>query len=225
MTYAEREKQIEELRAKHGAVDVIELRPDEETPADKRQPEDVAPPVVVVRPMELDAFVRLQHDEARRNRGVRFEHPRQITRPLLECVVMGLEEAEVELNDYAGFECELMSCVARLAGAMREDVDVEPLSDPDSKGPIKMRVAGQELEFRRMTGFDYSNARSAIGKHRAGLGTDFVSPIALLEIAKQQAVSPESVTAVIERYPAVVSPLGQLLWYSAASRAQRREGK
>jgi len=222
LTYAAREAKILELRAEHGEIEILELRPEDER-GDAR-PDSVAPPVVVLRAMALDAFVELQHLDSQRNQGVEFANPRVITRPLLECVVLGYEDAEAELVEAPMFEQDMMSGVARLAGAMREDISVEPISDIHGKGPIKIAVAGVELEFKRMGSFDYSHARSAVGKHRAGL-SGFLSPLALLAIVRNQAIDLPACEALLKRYPAIVQPIGQILWVSADSRARRRQGK
>lgn len=222
LTYAEREAKILELRAEHGEIEILELRPEDER--SDAPPDSVAPPVVVLRAMALDAFVELQHLDSQRNQGVEFANPRVITRPLLECVVLGYEDAEAELVEAPMFEQDMMSGVARLAGAMREDISVEPVSEIYGKGPIKIAAAGVELEFKRMSSFDYSRARSEVGKHRAGL-SGFLSPLALLAIVRNQAIDPQACEALLKRYPAIVQPIGQILWVSADSRARRRQGK
>lgn len=222
LTYAEREAKILELRAQHGEIEILELRPEDER--SDAPPDCIAPPVVVLRAMALDAFVELQHLDSQRNQGVDFANPRQITRPLLECVVMGLDEAEAELVEAPMFEQDMMSAIARLAGAMQEDISVEPVNEIHGKGPIKIAAAGVELEFKRMSSFDYSRARSEVGKHRAGL-SGFLSPLALLAIVRNQAIDPQACEALLKRYPAIVQPIGQILWVSADSRARRRQGK
>jgi hypothetical protein len=229
MKRAEREDLIAAARAKHGSVEVIELRPDDEPqPIDGDPAASDAqeiPPFVVVRSMALGDFVQLQHDEARRSAGEILRDPRTITGSLLECVVCGADDAESEVADCPGFERDLMNAVSELAGALRDDLDVEPVTALDGKGPIEIRVGKEVLTFRRLNNFDYSNARSAIGKHRGNLRHDFLSPLALLEIVRAQAADKPACERILRQWPACVQPLGVLLYHSAMSRAERRRGK
>jgi hypothetical protein len=151
---------------------------------------------------------------------------REITAPLLSCVVYGLEDAQAELADCPGFEQDLMNAVARLAGALNEDIDVDFAEEPEPKKPIVLKVGQHKLTFRRLDSFDYSNARSAIGKY-AKECPGLLSPLAMLALVKQQGVKEEAadLDRVLSLYPAAVESMGLLLYGTARGRAERRVGK
>lgn len=206
---------IAELRAKHGEVEALEIPRDGQVPA-----------LVVLKAMPLLDFLELQHSEAKRRAGVKFRDPREITAPLLSCVVYGLEDAQAELADCPGFEQDLMNAVARLAGALNEDIDVDFAEEPEPKKPIVLKVGQHKLTFRRLDSFDYSNARSAIGKY-AKECPGLLSPLAMLALVKQQGVKEEAadLDRVLSLYPAAVESMGLLLYGTARGRAERRVGK
>jgi len=210
------EEKIERLRAKYGDVEVLDIPVTEDRPA----------AVVVVRPMSLKEFVELQHSDAKRMRGASIGDPRIITSPLLECVVMGREAAEAELQDAPGFEQDLMQAVARMAGAMREDISVDYAEEPAPKKPIVLQVGPHRLTFRRFDAFDYSTTRSEIGKYSRDC-PGLISPLAMLGVVKRQGV--KEAAAELDRalnvYPATAHPMGMLLWQAAQSLAERRAGK
>lgn len=216
MTAQEQEEKIAELRAEHGEVEVLDI------PA--RDGREAA--IVVVRAMALDDFLELQHNEERRSRGVKLRDPREITAPLLACVVFGAEEANAELKDAPGFEFDLMSAVSRLGGALRDDISVEFTEEPAPGKPLVLAVAKNTLTFRRLDSFDYSNARSSIGKYSRDC-PGLISPLAMMEICKRQIVKEQAddFKRVASLYPAAVHGLGLLLWRSAQSLAERRAGK
>ena len=206
---------LEELRAKHGSIEVLEL-----------PREGQAPAIVAIKAMALDDFLELQHNVEKRQSGVRLKDPRELIGPLLSCVVLGFAEAQQELSDFPGFEYDLLTAVSRLAGAMRDDVDVSLTEEPRPKQPIKIQVAGHVLTFRRLDAFDYSNARADMGR----LSRDcpgVVSPIALYQIAKRQIVKEEAAEfdRVMALWPAAAKPVGLLLYGAAQSAAERRAGK
>lgn len=210
------DEKIAELRAQYGEVEVLDIPAREDLPA----------AVVVVRPMSLQEFVALQHSEAKRMRGASIGDPRTITAPLLECVVLGREAAEAELQDAPGFEQDLMEAVSRLAGAMREEISVGFAEEPAPKKPIVLQVGPHRLTFRRFDAFDYSTTRGEIGK----LNRDcpgLISPLAMLGVVKRQGVKDEAaeLDRVLKAYPATAMPMGMLLWQSAQSLAERRAGK
>lgn len=210
------DEKIAELRAQYGEVEVIDV------PA----AEDRAAAVVVIRPMSLAEFIELQHHDAKRQLGASIGDPRVIVGPLLECVVLGREVAEAELKDAPGFEHDMMSALARMAGAMREDLDVAFAEDPAPKKPVSLRVGEHVLTFRRFDSFDYSATRSDLGKHGSGC-PGLVSPKAMLAVVRRQGVKEEAaqLDRVLNLYPAAILPMGMLLWETAQSLAERRTGK
>lgn len=210
------DEKIAELRAQYGEVEVLDIPAREDLPA----------AVVVVRPMSLQEFVALQHSEAKRSRGGNIGDPRTITAPLLDCVVLGREAAEAELQDAPGFEQDMMQAVARMAGAMRDDISVEFAEEPAPKKPIVLQVGPHRLTFRRFDAFDYSTTRSEIGRHSRDC-PGLISPLAMLGVVKRQGVKEEAaeLDRALNAYPATAMPMGMLLWQSAQSLAERRAGK
>lgn len=207
------------LRTKHGEIEVIELRAGEKDT-----------PIVVVSALPAAKFIELQDLEAQRNFGRRFRDPAVITRPLLNAVVHGEDDARAELADSPGFEMDLLDAVSRLAGALRpevtlEEAEVSEATKAASPGAVAFKLAGELLEFRRADAFDFSNARSDLGAARDGLPLEYLSPVALHAIAQRQALDRAKFDATIERWPAAAKELGRMLYHLAHSRAQRRQGK
>lgn len=206
---------IAELRAKHGEVEALEIPREGQEPA-----------LVVLKAMPLLDFLELQHSEQKRQMGVKFRDPREITAPLLSCIVHGLEDAQAELADCPGFEQDMMNAVSRLAGALRDDIDVDFAEEPEPKKPIVLKVGQHKLTFRRLDSFDYSNARSAIGKYAKDC-PGLLSPLAMLAIVKQQGIKEEAadLDRVLSLYPSAVQGMGLLLYGTSRGQAERRAGK
>lgn len=222
-----REQILVELRARHGDIDALQL-----------DPENPGSAIVVLRKPTLAEYLDAAEVISRRESGQRFRDPAEITRPLLELVVYGLEEARAELNSYPAFDVDLEAAVKRLAGN-RPDVQLDEAADAiteevkaSTPRALAFRCDGLTVICRPLDRFDWTNFQSEAAQAREGMPATWYSPRVLAKLVDNQAVESRNkegrkpgLDELGARWPLVIPIIGMSLAGAAMSKAKRIEGK
>lgn len=182
----------------------------------------------IMRKPTPEEFLKLAVVAEQQQRGKLFTDPQKVTRPVLDLLVEGLEEAKAELEERPQFVAELYELAAELAGndAITIDEDPELVRDnPKAKQLLGLKVCDVPMIVRKINQFDWSRHTAIMAK--AGTAVEGMAQLAVDQLyeAPDKTGGRPKWDALCRMYPALPVELGSELQRRARSRTERIQGK
>ncbi len=202
---------LQRARAEHGVAEGLELENGS---------------VVIMRKPTLAEFTAAVNVSALEGNGELIADPQAAWNPLLALVVHGKDEARAQLEETPGFLNDLGNLMGALSGGKAPIEDAPDLiaSEPLKAQLLGLRVAGEPMIVRKVTGFDWQ-------QHKANL-VNLPPASAVVALAEQQLFEAPDKDgkrpkwdALMDRCPLAAFELGSELSRRAKTRARRIQGK